>query len=84
MTREQLSPIRGYTIRCSVPGCEQETAEQAPSRTWRTADRAVLAARSLGWVHAPDEDGLQQWFCPLHQAWDPGKRRWVAAPQGRA
>lgn len=80
--------LRGYTIRCGSPGCRQETAEQAPSRTWRTADRAVIAAKQLGWLHAPlVMGGPQVWFCPMHQAWDAGTRRWLPAPdrqEGRA
>lgn len=75
-----LTPLRGYTIACSVPDCRQETAEQAPSRSWRTPDRAVLAAKALGWIHAPDETGAQAWYCPTHQAWDPRTSRWAAAP----
>lgn len=85
MSRELLSPLRGYSIPCAAPGCRQETADQATSREWRTAEAAVRAAVALAWVYAPlGPAGEQVWFCPLHQAWDPAALRWVAAPQGRA
>lgn len=70
------------TIPCAAPGCRQDTAEQAGR--WHAPDRAVTAARTLGWIPTRDHTGRTAWHCPLHQAWDPRQLRWIAAPDTRA
>lgn len=82
--RRSPQPLRGLEVRCAGDGCTQSTADQAPSRTWTTAQAAVHAATALGWIPARlDADGPAVWLCPLHQAWSPAARRWVPAPHGR-
>lgn len=77
-------PFGGFTISCAGLDCRQTTADQAPAPHWRTdEDRAVLAAKALGWIHTRDARGEVAWYCPMHQAWDPTARRWIPEPAGR-
>jgi hypothetical protein len=70
----------GWTITCSHPECSESTADQAPGGYWRAdEDRAVLAARKLGWLHVRTARGDIVWACPLHQARDATAGRWVPA-----
>lgn len=68
----------GWTVRCAHPGCLESTADQAPGAYWRTdEDRAVAAAKKLGWIHVRDAHRELVWVCPLHQTWDETALRWV-------
>lgn len=80
-----MTPIGRYTlvgfgIRCAIPDCKANTADQAPSAHWRTPEAAVRAAQALLWIHAALAPGEPHvWFCPLHQRRDPSSGRWVPA-----
>lgn len=75
----------GWTVSCTGDACTATTAEQAPGPYWRAdEDRAVMAAKALGWVHVRTALGDVAWYCPIHQAWDADTRRWVPASDGLA
>lgn len=79
---KHVDRVYGYSIRCGVPGCREETAAQT-SEPFRTAERAVHGARALGWLHTRTPHGIA-WVCPMHQAWDDRTGRWVPARRRQA
>lgn len=74
----------GWEVRCDARGCTATTAAQVPDRLWRRdSDRAVQAARTLGWLSVTISWHVY-WVCPLHQTWEPRLERWVATPRSIA
>ena len=70
----------GWEVRCDARGCQATTATQVPAPGWRrNSDRALQAARTLGWISVTIEWRVF-WVCPMHQTWDPRLGRWVVTP----
>lgn len=69
----------GWEVRCDAVGCTATTATAAPPAFRRTADRALEAAKQLGWMQAR-VGGQPRWVCPMHQVWEPRLDRWVVRP----